>query len=259
MFTGVNIIRKAEPAARFVFNFPLLFFLISGSFFIGCFAFVSGVSVMVNKKMALLLLAGSLFGAMVSLPAKAETVTYSLTFASGNAYTGGTQSGGTGTLTLNIPAPPGLLSGSSSISPGSEAGTGTYAAADFESLTATIDGISFDFTSIGNSNGQIANLSFNNGLLTDINTANAGATSTSPNTNELLAIGGDPNSNGDVNVSGIDGCCVGFSTSYTVGAPVVTGVPEPSTWAMLILGFVGVGFMAYRRKDRDQSTAPGYA
>jgi len=28
----------------------------------------------------------------------------------------------------------------------------------------------------------------------------------------------------------------------------VTNVPEPSTWAMLILGFTGVGFMAYRRK-----------
>ena len=25
-------------------------------------------------------------------------------------------------------------------------------------------------------------------------------------------------------------------------------VPEPSTWAMMILGFAGVGFMAYRRK-----------
>lgn len=29
----------------------------------------------------------------------------------------------------------------------------------------------------------------------------------------------------------------------------VNGVPEASTWAMLILGFVGVGFMAYRRKE----------
>jgi hypothetical protein len=28
----------------------------------------------------------------------------------------------------------------------------------------------------------------------------------------------------------------------------VTPVPEPSTWAMMILGFMGVGFMAYRRK-----------
>jgi PEP-CTERM motif len=28
----------------------------------------------------------------------------------------------------------------------------------------------------------------------------------------------------------------------------VAAVPEPSTWAMMILGFMGVGFMAYRRK-----------
>ena len=28
----------------------------------------------------------------------------------------------------------------------------------------------------------------------------------------------------------------------------VSGVPEPSTWAMMILGFCGVGFMACRRK-----------
>ena len=29
---------------------------------------------------------------------------------------------------------------------------------------------------------------------------------------------------------------------------LTSGVPEPSTWAMMILGFLGVGFMAYRRK-----------
>jgi flagellar hook-associated protein FlgK len=40
----------------------------------------------------------------------------------------------------------------------------------------------------------------------------------------------------------------------TNGNPVaITGtitaaVPEPSTWAMMILGFLGVGFMAYREK-----------
>jgi hypothetical protein len=32
--------------------------------------------------------------------------------------------------------------------------------------------------------------------------------------------------------------------------PAVAGaVPEPPTWAMMILGFVGIGFMAYRRKN----------
>lgn len=29
----------------------------------------------------------------------------------------------------------------------------------------------------------------------------------------------------------------------------ISAVPEPSTWAMMILGFLGVGFMAYRRKQ----------
>ena len=31
---------------------------------------------------------------------------------------------------------------------------------------------------------------------------------------------------------------------------VTSAVPEPSTWAMLILGFAGIGFMAYRRKAK---------
>jgi hypothetical protein len=30
----------------------------------------------------------------------------------------------------------------------------------------------------------------------------------------------------------------------------VAGVPEPSTWAMLLLGFAGIGFMAYRRSRK---------
>jgi choice-of-anchor C domain-containing protein len=29
----------------------------------------------------------------------------------------------------------------------------------------------------------------------------------------------------------------------------VTAVPEPATWAMMILGFFGIGFVAYRRKS----------
>ena len=30
---------------------------------------------------------------------------------------------------------------------------------------------------------------------------------------------------------------------------LASAVPEPSTWAMMIIGFCGVGFMAYRRKQ----------
>jgi hypothetical protein len=48
---------------------------------------------------------------------------------------------------------------------------------------------------------------------------------------------------------GLNGSTIA-SGSFTIGAPVVvaSSVPEPSTWAMMILGFFGVGFMAYRRK-----------
>jgi hypothetical protein len=33
----------------------------------------------------------------------------------------------------------------------------------------------------------------------------------------------------------------------------VAAVPEPSTWAMILLGFAGVGFMAYRRKSQGSA------
>jgi hypothetical protein len=29
---------------------------------------------------------------------------------------------------------------------------------------------------------------------------------------------------------------------------VASAVPEPSTWAMTLIGFAGIGFLAYRRK-----------
>jgi Laminin B (Domain IV)/PEP-CTERM motif len=34
---------------------------------------------------------------------------------------------------------------------------------------------------------------------------------------------------------------------------MTSAVPEPSTWAMMILGFCGLGFMAYRRKQSGPS------
>jgi hypothetical protein len=40
-----------------------------------------------------------------------------------------------------------------------------------------------------------------------------------------------------------------FSGTLTISS----AVPEPSTWAMMILGFCGLGFMAYRRKQNGPS------
>jgi hypothetical protein len=35
----------------------------------------------------------------------------------------------------------------------------------------------------------------------------------------------------------------------------IAPVPEPSTWAMMILGFTGIGFLAYRRKRNEGAVA----
>jgi len=47
-------------------------------------------------------------------------------------------------------------------------------------------------------------------------------------------------------------CCGGAANlDFTVnGLDPVSAVPEPSTWAMLIVGFAAVGFMARRRKSK---------
>jgi hypothetical protein len=48
------------------------------------------------------------------------------------------------------------------------------------------------------------------------------------------------------------------TNSQVVPEALITGsspsaVPEPSTWAMMLLGFAGIGFMAYRRKQNGQA------
>lgn len=50
----------------------------------------------------------------------------------------------------------------------------------------------------------------------------------------------------------------GFPFIFPSGAATVTvtaAVPEPTTWAMMILGFCSLGFMAYRRKTNRAALA----
>jgi hypothetical protein len=59
---------------------------------------------------------------------------------------------------------------------------------------------------------------------------------------------GGPLVNGFINIGNAS------LTGQTPFTPAVAGaVPEPSTWAMMILGFAGVGFMAYRRRNNVAS------
>jgi PEP-CTERM motif len=69
-------------------------------------------------------------------------------------------------------------------------------------------------------------------------------TQNSPNDSISFTInGGIQNYNTEVGTGSI--------TAPSITAPsVTTAVPEPSTWAMLILGFCGLGFMANRRKPK---------
>ena len=63
-----------------------------------------------------------------------------------------------------------------------------------------------------------------------------------------------PNGTANGGTSPID---VAFAADLTdvrtgaVGATLTPAVPEPSTWAMMILGFMGVGFLAYRRRGQQ--------
>ena len=58
-------------------------------------------------------------------------------------------------------------------------------------------------------------------------------------------------SNGDLKILEGWGETSNFGTTGAdreANVSVIYGVPEPSTWAMMILGFFGLGFMAYRKK-----------
>jgi hypothetical protein len=58
--------------------------------------------------------------------------------------------------------------------------------------------------------------------------------------------------NGDGTFSEVLDGTVGDTRFFDNNGSIVTlaaAVPEPSTWAMMILGFFGLGFVAYRRKN----------
>ena len=46
---------------------------------------------------------------------------------------------------------------------------------------------------------------------------------------------------------------LGGKTRYIAEGEAIAAVPEPSTWAMLILGFLGIGGLTYRRKSSSVS------
>jgi PEP-CTERM motif len=47
----------------------------------------------------------------------------------------------------------------------------------------------------------------------------------------------------------------GNTTDFAIGTVSLASVPEPSTWAMMMLGFAGLGFARYRAARRTASAA----
>jgi hypothetical protein len=39
------------------------------------------------------------------------------------------------------------------------------------------------------------------------------------------------------------------------GAGLVPSIPEPSTWAMMMVGFAGLGYVGFRRSKKDRLAA----
>ena len=95
---------------------------------------------------------------------------------------------------------------------------------DYKLLNGTTVVSSGDWGSVPSYGGGLITASFSGGPFTEIQIQGPlSSTIFSPTNFEALALG-----------------------SITL----FSAVPEPSTWAMMILGFFGVGFMAYRRKSK---------
>ncbi len=110
-------------------------------------------------------------------------------------------------------------------------------------ITATASGLFFDFESAG-SFAKVVNPFDANGNINYIciNAANGGC-SGYPDVRAISIF----NSQTPLIFTSVAEFGVAQIGSIDVS---VSSVPAPSTWAMMILGFAGVGFMAYRRKSK---------
>jgi hypothetical protein len=154
--------------------------------------------------------------ALVTSPAQAVVVQYNMTFNDPP----GAPTGGSGLLTLNETSLGNLNENAPTVG---------------ESFVGTVDGIAFTINSSSFSQWSI---NLQNGIF-----------------NNLQLVSAHNN-----NVAGIDFLATSGGAQWqiqvTQSGPIVSNgtfaiaaaVPEPSTWAMMILGFVGIGFMACRRK-----------
>jgi len=161
-------------------------------------------------KLAAALTAAAIVGGL-SVPAKADVI-FDLTFTPSSG-----SSGGSGVLDLTSVGTPLPFTITNSLN-----------SADFKSLDATVGGITFDITSLATNDQIVIGAS---GLPTTIDTTGVSGGSALAYVNGLNYV---------ADIGGV----------FSFGTIAVTAVPETSTWAMIVLGFAGIGFLAYRRKSQ---------
>jgi hypothetical protein len=67
---------------------------------------------------------------------------------------------------------------------------------------------------------------------------------------------GNPFDNQRVTIRGLDPfTTVTFATTGNAFEFTLASVPEPSTWAMMVLGFAGLGYAAFRRNSKGRALA----
>jgi hypothetical protein len=181
------------------------------------------------------LLIGCLALSAIAVPARAATMTFDWTLSStstaaqGGVGPLGTGGSGMGTITVT--------EGS-----GGDTITGITGEIGGDTITALVSGgddllfpVGSTFT-IGKKTGTSVVALDTNGIVVstsagDFDVFGAGSPLSSPQT-----VNGN-----DIDELGPDGFLVGTLA-------LQAAVPEPSTWAMMILGFCGLGFIAYRKK-----------
>jgi PEP-CTERM motif len=181
------------------------------------------------------LFVGCLSITAIAVPAQAATVTFDWTLAGPVTSLGGfgTPGSGAGTFTVTTGANADIIA----------------------AMTGEIDGNAVTLLPQGTDGSD--NLlfpigtSFTGGMsVVDLDTSGIAVSTTLGDYHIFGA--GSPFSIGTVSGNDIDEVGPG---GFGVGTLAVSAVPEPSTWAMMILGFAGIGAMTYHRRKSTMFAA----
>ena len=137
--------------------------------------------------------------------------------------------------------------------------TGGKTVYQYNNVSAT--GGSYHFSAVAGDiccNGTFTGSNFPSQLFFEISTDNfatsqllATFTTSPPGDGGVFStINADFNATGGFGFRIVDGSLAASGNDFGIDNISISTVPEPSTWAMMILGFAGIGFMAYRRKSK---------